>query len=57
MAIGTVWGTAKLSCLGHPLPGAYEMVEIAAGVTVACAQVVLVTLWHLLHPGQPLIKP
>ena len=23
----------------------------------ACAQVVLVTLWHLLHPGKPLIKP
>ena len=23
----------------------------------SCAQVVLVTLWHLLHPGKPLIKP
>ena len=23
----------------------------------ACAQVVLVTLWHMLHPGKPLIKP
>jgi TRAP-type C4-dicarboxylate transport system permease small subunit len=123
--------------LGHPLPGAYDMVKIAAGVTIACAlpyttaikghvaveyfqhklgrrgrvvvdtlmrlpimamfglftwqliaygtklrtsgevsmtlqlpvywvpyvmafscaQVVLVTLWHLLHPGKPLIKP
>jgi TRAP-type C4-dicarboxylate transport system permease small subunit len=123
--------------LGHPLPGAYDMVKIAAGLTIACAlpyttaikghvaveyfhhrlgrrgrvvvdtlirlpimalftlftweliaygtrlrssgevsmtmrlpvfwvpyvmafscaQVVLVTLWHLLHPGKPLIKP
>ena len=123
--------------LGHPLPGAYDMVKMAAGVTIACAlpyttaikghvaveyfyhrlgrrgrvvadtlirlaimamfslftweliaygtklrssgevsmtlqlpvywvpyvmafscaQVVLVTLWHLLHPGKPLIKP
>jgi len=123
--------------LGHPLPGAYDMVKIAAGVTIACAlpyttavkghvaveyfyhrlgrrgrvvadtlirlpimalfslftwhllaygtklrasgevsmtlqwpvfwvpyvmafacgQVVLVTLYHLLHPGKPLIKP
>ena len=123
--------------LGHPLPGAYDMVKVAAGVTIACAlpyttaikghvaveyfqhklgrrgrvvvdtlirlpimamfglftweliaygtklrtsgevsmtlqlpvywvpyvmafscaQVVLVTLWHLLHPGKPLIKP
>ncbi len=23
----------------------------------SCGQVVLVTLWHLLHPGKPLIKP
>ncbi len=23
----------------------------------SCAQVVLVTLWHLLHPGKPLSKP
>ncbi len=23
----------------------------------SCAQVVLVTLWHMLHPGKPLIKP
>ena len=123
--------------LGHPLPGAYDLVKVAAGVTIACAlpyttaikghvaveyfhhrlgrrgrvvadtlirlgimalfilftwqfiiygtrlrssgevsmtlrlpvfwvpylmafscaQVVLVTLWHLLHPGKPLIKP
>ena len=123
--------------LGHPLPGAYDMVKIAAGLTIACAlpyttaikghvaveyfhhrlgrrgrvvvdtlirlpimalftlftweliaygtrlrssgevsmtmrlpvfwvpyvmafscaQVVLVTLWHLLHPGKPLLKP
>ena len=123
--------------LGHPLPGAYDLVKVAAGVTIACAlpyttavkghvaveyfyhrlgrrgrmvadtlirlpimalfslltwqligygtrlrssgevsmtlqlpvfwvpylmafccaQVVLVTLWHMLHPGKPLIKP
>lgn len=123
--------------LGHPLPGAYDLVKVAAGLTIACAlpyttaikghvaveyfhhrlgrrgrvvvdtmirlpimamfslfawelisygtklrssgevsmtlqlpvfwvpyvmafscaQVVLVTLWHLLHPGKPLIKP
>ena len=135
---------AALTCLdvilrklGHPLPGAYDLVKVAAGVTIACAlpyttaikghvaveyfhhrlgrrgrvvadtlirlpimamfslftwqfiaygtklrtsgevsmtlqlpvywvpyvmafscaQVVLVTLWHLLHPGKPLIKP
>ncbi len=23
----------------------------------SCGQVVLVTLWHLVHPGKPLIKP
>ncbi len=26
-------------------------------VAFACGQVVLVTLWHLSHPGKPLIKP
>jgi hypothetical protein len=26
-------------------------------VAYCCAQVVMVTLWHMLHPGKPLIKP
>ncbi|HEY5909868.1 MAG TPA: TRAP transporter small permease subunit [Verrucomicrobiae bacterium] len=49
--------------LGHPLPGAYDLVRMAAGVTIACALPYTtaikghVTLWHLLHPGKPLIKP
>ncbi len=28
---------AVLRKLGHPLPGAYDMVKMAAGVTIACA--------------------
>ena len=35
--VGVTTVDVILRKLGHPIPGAYEIVKMAAGVTIACA--------------------
>lgn len=43
--------------IGHPFSGAYDNIKVAAAMALACAMVVIVTLYHLLHPGKALLNP
>lgn len=63
VAAGAVWSGAipcRLpgeSYRGWMAPAGTALFWVPYVMAFCCAQVVLVTLWHLLHPGKPLIKP